>query len=92
MCTAASRERTKRRLAPNGELEGVAPLPYVLFLAAPTHCTVHGGAAVAAHQRRRGGGCSESAAADSALSLFSPEPRDAIRLLRSTSHTGAGAI
>lgn len=48
MCTAASHERTKRRLAPNGELEGVAPLPYVLFLAAPTHCTVHGGAAVAA--------------------------------------------
>lgn len=48
MCTAASRERTKRRLAPNGELEGVAPLPYVLFLGAPTHCTVHVGVAAVA--------------------------------------------
>ena len=87
MCTAASRERTKRRLAPNGELEGVAPLPYVLFLELlllTAQCTAarrrgSGGmtaaAAAAVAVARRGGGCSESAAADSALSLFSPEPQ-----------------
>ena len=32
-------------------------------------------AAAAVAVARRGGGCSESAAADSALSLFSPEPQ-----------------